>query len=162
MSITFQAAIDYKTVEQKKMYFEEIYQGYNHETDFEYMSQYPDVLIDENGRLYEMRDVIPFEHEVNMSNDNFYSVLQNIDHNLYVSTKAEGGYGSVSFEDLPAFRRKLIKAVNSSSESGTTESFVSGNFYHCGIDKSGIVSRIQSMLTIIHNAQERKLGVFWA
>ncbi len=162
MSITFQAEVDFKEITARKVFLEDLYEGFDLETGGEYMSSYPDVFKDENGRLYEMRQIVDFEYEINLSNDNFYSVLQKIDHNLYVKTKSDGGFGSVSFEDLPSFRRKLIKACNITSSVGTRDSYVDGNFHYNGASSEYIIEKIKHMLTIIDNAQKRNIGIFWA
>lgn len=162
MSITFQAEVDFSAIPESKVFLEDLYEGFNLEADGEYMSSYPDVFKDENGRLYENRKIVDFQYEVNLSNDNFYSVLMKIDHNIYVSTKSNDGCGTINCADLPEFRRKLIKACNSSSSAGVRESFVSGNFHYSGISSDSISQRIQQMLIIVDNAQKRGLNVFWS
>lgn len=162
MSITFQAAINLSDFPKKKVFVEDKYEGLDSFEDAAYFENDPYLQKDpDSGRFYEMEADIDFDYEINMSNSNFYSVIKNVDNNLYVKIYNSDGCGSLSFEDLPSFKSKIIKSINTSKSNGVRESIQDGNFYHVGIDKEEINSRLKKMLIIVENAQKLKIGVFW-
>lgn len=163
MTVNFQAQIDYSSFPKVKVFVEDLYPGADSFEDAVYFENDPSFLKDEEtGRLYQFVEKIDFDYTMNMSNDCFYSVIRRIDQNIYVQTHSDGGYGQIKYEDIPSFKRKVIKALNSSTEVGVCESSVEGNFFHCGVSNERIVNHLRAMLIIISNAQERKLNIFWA
>lgn len=157
--MTFQASVDYSTVAKKKVFIKDLYPSLN-DDDF---ADDPYVFRDDKtGLLYELRDDIDFEHSIDQTYDRFYAVMDIIDRNLTVLTKQEACYHILN-KDIPSFKRKLIKALNSSKLSKHTYSTTRvGNCTNGGLSLSDIIMRLESMLIITTNAQERGLDVFWA
>lgn len=162
MSITFYANIDIDNYKKKKMFVEESYSLDSFENS-EYFENDPFLNKDlETGRFYEMVPDIDFEFEVNMSNDNFFSVIKNIDNDLYFKILEGDWHGSFEKKELSAFRSKIIKALNTSGTNGVRDKKVEGNFHYNGVDKDYINSKLKTMLTIIENAQNLNIGVCWS
>lgn len=162
MSVTFQADIDYSKVEKVKVYLTDKYPNMSEE-DFAYD---PFVQKDaETGRCFEMEDKIDFNHEIQMSNNNFCLILKLVDSNRAILSEQDGNVGSVAYEDLTDFQHKIMMALNKSDEkmSGYERpDYSSHNFHHFGLSADGIKERLEGMLEVIKNARERHLGVFWA
>lgn len=159
MSITFFANIDIDSFKKKKVFVEDSYEL----DSFEYSDHFesdPFLIKDfNNGRFYEMVPDIDFVFEINMANDNFYSVIKNIDNELYLKTLENHGCGKFDLDELPELSRKIIKAINNSSQNGTREEINEANFFVSSIDKEYIKSRLNTILLIIGNAQKNNVGV---
>lgn len=161
MSVTFQANIDYSKVEKVKVYMTDKYPSLSEE-EFSY-----DTFLEkdaETGRYFQMEDKIDFNHEINLSNSNFCLILNIVDRNLAILSEKDGNVGSISYEDLTDFQRKIMMALNISDKkmSGYERpSYSEGNFHHFGLNAEGIKERLESMLEVIKNARERNIGVFW-
>jgi hypothetical protein len=161
MSVTLSANIDIKSFPEKKVYVDEHY-GYDQETCEMYFHDDPYVTKEETtGRYFFMEPDIDFAYEINMSNSNFASVLKNIDNNMYIVSRESDLCGGVKKEDLSSFHSKVMKAINSSNQNGTRDSFQDGNVFHCGIDKEAINQRLNYILQIILTAKKYNVDIYW-
>lgn len=100
-----------------------------------------------------------------MSNNNFCLILKLVDSNRAILSEQDGNVGSIAYEDLTDFQRKIMMALNKSDEkmSGYERpNYSEGNFHHFGLSTDGIKEKLEGMLEVIKNARERHLGVFWA
>lgn len=161
MSMTFQANVDFSTVEKVKVYMKDLYP----DSEDYYFEDDPYVSKEEGtGLLYQM-DYAPldFVHEITLSNQNMFSMLEVIDKSLAIATEHNDYCYRIESKDLPAFKQKIIRALNSEkSKKHAVPDFREGNMYHCGISESYIMSKLKTMLEITDNAQKRGLEVYWA
>ena len=161
MSVNFSVAIKLNEFPVKKIYAKDQYNFTQEECEF-YFENDPYMIKEEGTNLYYTEEPdIGFTYEINIANANFSSILQKIDHNIYIVSKSNDLCGSVAFENLDDFRSKIMKALNSSNNIGVRESSQEGNFYHCGLDTESIKQRLSTMLEIVNNAHKNNVGVYW-
>lgn len=163
MSITFFADLGKEHFTTRKVFAEEKYEGLDSFKDAYLFENDPFYFRDEEtSRFYSMEQECSFKYEVNMANDTFNAILQNLDRNMYIQHKANDCCGSLEIESMPSFRRKLIFALNGPMEKGTFEEHREGNFFHCGINSDRLKRNIQEMLDIIETAQQKGCPVYWS
>lgn len=161
MSVTFQAKIDLKSFPIKKVFVEDHY-GLDSVTDASYFVNDPYVFLDEETkRFYVEIEEIGFTNEVNFSNSNFSHLLDIIDHNICVVSRHNDGCGQIKNEDIPSFKRKLIKAINTNNSNKCVDTVVDGNFIHIGVDEEYISRSLKSILEVVDNAQKLNLDLCW-
>jgi hypothetical protein len=161
MGVSFSAQIKHNDFPVRKIYAKDRYDFSQQECE-EYFAGDPYMLKEQGTNLYYMEEpAIDFVYFIDMSCDNFSSILRKIDSNIYLLSKSEGHCGQVSFENLNNLRSKIMKALNTENTVGVRDSYQEGNWIHCGLDQESINKRLSTMLEIIVNAQKHNVGVSW-
>ena len=159
MGVTFQAQINHENYPQKKVYMVDIYP----DLDEDYFKLDGYCLFDEETqRHYQMERVIDFKQSRDFSYANFYLVLDLVDRNISIATEADGGYYSITHNDLQVFRKKVFIALNKVTESDGRDFSVDGNFYNAGASHEYIRGALSEILEIIDQAYKKNLNIFWA
>jgi hypothetical protein len=163
MSVTFYANIDETVLPKKKVRMVDIYPGLDN------MDFHGDgFLCDEEGYYYEIQNDIDYRISVDFTNENFKSLLEVIDRNLYILSKEDGHCFALNEEQVPSFKRKLIKALNSSKTNhATSKPYLhqkEGQMttYFGGYSKEQAVMHLEKMLEVCDTAMKANTYVYWA
>lgn len=158
MSITFTADLDFNTLPTKQVRMVDQYPGLDNQ-DFAGDGYETDA----EGFYIETVIATDYVFEQNFANANFYSVLNAIDHNLYVVTRDNGGIWVIKAGDVPALLAKAIKARNSAKLGNhERETVRNGNMIDCGIDREYLERSLSIIMEICQTAIKAGRDVSWA
>lgn len=158
MSITIYADVDQSKLPKRKELCIDLYPGMDND-DFK-----NDIFCEKdlNGNYFEMVLDIDYMIECTFANENFYAVLKCVDADLAELTRRNGGSHLIGWEFIPDFKRKVIRALNSSKTIDHARlSCQRGNVIDCGYSIDQIINRLNCIMDVCEVAYKEKVSISW-
>lgn len=149
MTVTFHAHLNHTKLPRKLVRCVDLYPGLDNK-DFagNYLA-----TMDQEGYYCENVIDVNFTIDAVFSNDKFDAILRCIDPNMAAVSRYEGNAYQIGYRDIPEFKRKVIKAINSSK----TQSSVQNLRY----SYADIIRGLNAILSVCTIAMEYKTFVYW-